>query len=669
MYFKLALRNVKKSYKDYLIYFLTIAFSVCLFYTFNSFQDQQAVLVINDIQSETLQQLADIMNYLSLFIALVLGFLILYANNFLIKRRKKELGLYTLLGMPKSKISRVLVMETFLIGLCSLLTGIIFGLLLSQLMCALTASLFAIPLDYHFIYSSKATFLTIVSFSIIFLILMIFNTFILNKYKLIDLLRANEVSEDIKIKNIYVSFFLFILSVILLGADYYFVWTKGILALNYLIIVLPVGLLGTFLFFASLSGFLLKFIQTSKRLYYRNLNMFVLRQVNSSINSNFISMSFVCIMLLLSIGALSSGLNANAAFNDSIKLTTPYDYTFVQGEETLDTIITDFNIDAEVYIEDNYVLTTYQSGLNFDSLLHYLDPNERDVIFNTTNAINVIKLSDFNRLRKAFDLDSIQLSDHEAYMYSSADYPSEIINPLLKKKPMLSMFGDNFQVCNDSYERVNIGTIPTTEMLPYGVVVADERIPENASIDFAAWNVNLKEGIRADEFDRYVHDQLAIYREKTQPDEAKSKYDSIFWSSSIDDVYAMSRGNSVTFTYVGLYLGFVFLLSSAVVLALQQLSQASDNKRRYLVLNKIGVEKRMLNKSILLQLGIYFLVPLLLAIVHSVVGIQFVNNLILLYGRSDIFMASLITGGIITLIYGAYFITTYIGYKNIIRQK
>ena len=110
-------------------------------------------------------------------------------------------------------------------------------------------------------------------------------------------------------------------------------------------------------------------------------------------------------------------------------------------------------------------------------------------------------------------------------------------------------------------------------------------------------------------------------------------------------------------------------MASAVILALQQLSQASDNKQRYLILNKLGAEKRMVNQSIFFQLSIYFFMPLLLAIVHSIVGIQVVNSIVVAFGRSDLFMASLITGGIILLIYGAYFLITYAGYKNILAKK
>ena len=221
MYFKLALRNVKKSFKDFLVYFLTLTFSVCLFYTFNSFQSQQAVMKLNESQLMIVDQLTLLMRLVSIFVAVVLAFLILYANNFLIRRRKKELGLYTMLECQEGKISRVLVYETLTIGIISLLSGMVLGLIVSQVLTAVTANLFAVPLDYHFVFSPSATIMTVFSFSMIFFITMIFNTMVLNRYKLIDLLNADRRNDELKIKKVWMSLLLFLISIACLGWAYH----------------------------------------------------------------------------------------------------------------------------------------------------------------------------------------------------------------------------------------------------------------------------------------------------------------------------------------------------------------------------------------------------------------------------------------------------------------
>ncbi|MGL6175255.1 MAG: FtsX-like permease family protein, partial [Cellulosilyticaceae bacterium] len=201
MYFKLALGNVKKSFKDYAIYFLTLTFSVCIFYVFNAIESQKAMMMVSETTDLMLQNLAMLIGYLSIFIAIVLGFLVLYANKFLVRRRKKELGLYMLLGMNKSKISFVLIIETMMIGLCSLVAGIILGIFLSQGLSVFTAQLFGTQMtQFKFVFSKSGLYKTIGCFGIVYLVVIIFNVMTLSKCKLIDLLYANKKNEIPKVK-------------------------------------------------------------------------------------------------------------------------------------------------------------------------------------------------------------------------------------------------------------------------------------------------------------------------------------------------------------------------------------------------------------------------------------------------------------------------------------
>ena len=364
-----------------MIYFLTLAFAICLFYSFNSFQAQQAVMELSQSQHEIIESVQGLIKTLSMFVAVVLGFLIIYANNFLIKRRKKELGLYTLLGMPKHHISRVLVYETFMIGLLSLIAGLLAGLFVSQLLTIITANLFEAALNYSFIFSTDATKMTIIAFAMIFFIIMIFNIFILNRYQLIDLLTADKKNETLKAKNIYLSILMFLLSLVILGFTYWYALSEGMNALMQLQIIAPAGIIGTILFFMALSGFLLKFVQSSKKLYYRKLNMFVLRQINASINSNFVSMSIVCIMLLFSIGALATGTNLNRTINSTIQLATPFDCSYGVYDSAyndkdylidLSNLKEDLKIDNRD-IQEEYFIHDYRSDITFASFKPYVD--------------------------------------------------------------------------------------------------------------------------------------------------------------------------------------------------------------------------------------------------------------------------------------------------------
>ncbi|MDQ0361641.1 ABC transporter permease [Breznakia pachnodae] len=677
MYFKLAMQNVKKSYKDYFIYFLTLAFSVCLFYTFNSFQAQQAVLDMTAAQSEIIEGLAEVLTWLSVFVALVLGFLILYSNNFLIKRRKKEFGLYTLLGMPKGKMSKILVYETFLIGLISLIVGMLLGIGLSQVLTVVTAGMFTIPLNYSFVFSVDATMLTIFAFSVIFIIVMIFNTIVLRRYKLIDLLYADRKNEILKVKNVKLYVLMFLVSIGLLGTAYYMGLSKGIEAFNYLNIIIPLGLIGTLLFFLSLAGFLLRFVQTSKRLYFRNLNMFVLREVNSSIKSNFISMSFVCILLLFSIGALSIGLSLNSASNTAMEMMTPYDLSvhLMFTPENRDPV-EDFGLDEIDGVKNMQELHVYYSELNESILGEYTTAKETsyyDSEYTGTTMIQLIKLSEYNQLMKDVDMEPLELKDDEIALWSNHQGRSEELEEIVDsgKLKELTLSGKAYTIKPYEYELMNVATTRANSTVSTVIIINDNEIADSNYAEYMRYyNFDFEEGVDVtkvvEELNRktdQIYEELAV--------EEGEEYNGYTYIDVVDhdDVYTSNKGVSVLATYVGIYLGITFLIASAAVLSLQQLSKASDNKRRYLILEKMGADDKMIRKSVLLQLLMYFMIPLALAIVHSIVGIQVVNTIVLLYGKGDIFASSLMGGGCIVLIYGVYFFVTYKYYCNIVKMK
>ena len=159
MYSKIAFSNVKKSIRDYTIYFLTLTFGICLFYMFNSVQAQQAVLKLNASQKSMMHLMSVIINGISVFVAIILGFLIVYANQFLMKRRHKEMGIYLLLGMEKRQVSKILLIETLLIGVLALIAGLVSGVFLSQGLAMLTAKMFAVQMkEFKFVFSQTGIY-------------------------------------------------------------------------------------------------------------------------------------------------------------------------------------------------------------------------------------------------------------------------------------------------------------------------------------------------------------------------------------------------------------------------------------------------------------------------------------------------------------------------------
>ena len=257
MLFKISLKNIKKSIKDYAIYFFTLVLGVAIFYVFNSIDSQTVMLNVTKRTYEIIDLMTNLLSGVSVFVSFILGFLIIYASRFLMKRRNKEFGVYLTLGMSKRKISLILFIETLLIGIVSLVVGLALGIFLSQFMSILVASLFEADMTrFKFVFSSSACIKSLIYFGIMYLLVILFNTISVSKCKLIDLIYSNKKSEKVKIKNPILCIIIFIISSCMLGYAYYLV-TGGVEKLtNFNMIFIPItlGLISTFFIFWSLSG-------------------------------------------------------------------------------------------------------------------------------------------------------------------------------------------------------------------------------------------------------------------------------------------------------------------------------------------------------------------------------------------------------------------------------
>ncbi|USK58986.1 ABC transporter permease [Peribacillus asahii] len=652
MYFKLSARNVKRSFKDYFIYFLTLTFAVCIFYSFNSLSASEAMTTLNASQAEMIKAFTMLLSGVSVFVSVVLGFLIMYANNFLIRRRKKELGLYMTLGMSKYKISHIIVVETFFVGIISLAVGLLLGILVSQGLVALTVSMFKANIEqFTFVFSSDAMLKTILYFGMIFLMVMIFNSVVISRYKLIDLLTAAKKNQSLKIRKTSTSIVLFIFSIILLAIAYAVIMKYGLFENAIVWTCVGLGALGTFLFFMSLSGFALNMIQKNKNVYYKDVNMFVLRQINSKVNTTFISMTIICLMLFFTIGVFSTGFSFKASMEKNIEKMTPYDaslYTKADEDAKVQPIndaVKNVNVDLDEYGE-HHSFTVYKAEKSVKDLLA---PYESDVARFADSNLPVIKRSDFERIEAMQGIKSIDFNDEEVVLLSNFEVFQDVFDRFTEDHKTLEVNGMEYDI---AHQKVHSFAYKT-EFNSEGVLTAvlpDEAV-EGMKPFLSVVNINYDDNQKE-------HDET-LYKVLDESD--------ALWGTTKTIILDSSVGSSTMIVFVGLYLGIVFLISSAAVLALQQLSEASDNIARYTVLKKIGVTRKEINKAIFGQVFIYFMMPLALAIVHSIFGIQVVNKAIMVAGSTSVLVPSLITALIIVIVYGGYFFATYTGYKSIVK--
>jgi len=667
MFCKLALKNVTKSIRDYTVYFLTMAFGVCLFYMFNAIDSQTAMLQLTKSQYDSIKALAQAIAYVSVFISVILGFLIVYANQFLIKRRKKELGIYMTLGMEKGKISKMIVFETLLIGLFALVTGLIVGVFASQGLSVVTAKLFEANLKaFVFTFSINAFYKTLLYFGIIFLIVMIFNTVSISKLKLIDLLLAGKKNETLKIKKLSVSVFVFFLSVICLGIAYYLINKNGMLLFDSMFAAsIILGSLGTLLFFFSLSGFLLRVVQMNRGLYFKNLNMFILRQINSKINTTFLSMSVICIMLLITIGTLSTGMGLANVLTRNLKDTTPYDISLLcflnedrPGFVSIAENLKKEKVDLNQYVRGYTQVNEYVSDIQFKEIydMDKIPEYYRDSLRFREFPVTILSVSDYNNAAVLQGKPVITLKPGEFAVNCNISQLVPAIESFLNTTGKVKLNGTELAYAKNGVQTLCVFT--TSSSQDPGTLIVPDNLVEGLKVQRVELNAQYKKGMNEQEFT-----QLLKSKCKSDTD---WPFDEMFTKT---DMYENASGLRTIVSYLAIYIGLVFLITSAAVLALQQLSEASDNTERYGLLRKLGAEEKMINRALLGQIGIYFFIPLSLALVHSAVGIHVANNAITLIGHLDILGNILFTAAVFLLIYGGYFLATYFGSKNMIRQK
>lgn len=670
MYSKIALNSVKKSFKDYTIYFLTLTFAVCIFYSFNSIESQKAMLDLTVSQKAYMKLFSSVISIASVFVSFILGALIIYANNFLIKKRKKEMGIYITLGMPKRKVSNILLLETVLIGIISLGIGLILGVVLSQGLSILTAKLFMGSMtSYQFAFSINAVLKTILYFGIIFLLVMIFNTVIISKYKLIDLLNASKKNEKIKMRNPVISSIIFCLAVIFIVVAYIFVNKSGLdIQSTYFELSIVLGVIGTFLFFFGLSGIVLYVIQRSKNIYLKNLNIFIVRQISSKFNTNFLSMSLICLMLFITTVMLSSGLGFKNTMEQGVKKNTPFDasieiYYSSDSVSQANELTQVVNNQLSKYTNKSYIAQYQLNDVSMRKmLLPYVPNTMKKAIDNSYNDYCMaVSISQYNKMRELEGQKPINLANNDVLVLSNVQKFEGPINDFIKNNGKIDINGTEYKVQNDKAIEDSLyssGMAINTITLVVPDKIVQNLIPYTGYININYTGSNTEKKTQESNIEA-IFDKLN--REK--PDGYIGN------GYTRTQLYEQSLGLSAIVIYLSIYLGIVFLIASAAVLALQQLSEASDSINRYKALRKIGVTDKMINKSIFIQTLIYFGAPLALAIAHSIVAIYVVNDFISALGSTNIIISALIILVFILLIYSGYFYATYTSYKRIIKNN
>ena len=699
MLFKLSVKNMKKSIKDYAIYFLTLVLGVAIFYMFNSLDSQQAMLEVSSSTRDMIQLMIQVLGMLSVFIAIVLGLLIVYANNFLINRRKKEFGIYMTLGMGKRQISKIILFETILVGILSLVAGLFIGIFATQFMSVFIAKLFEADMtEFKFVFSSEAAIKTCVYFAVMYIIVMIFNTFTISRYKLINLLTKAKKNEKIRIKNLGLCILVFLIAVVMLAFAYYKVTidADSILTEEKMLQIIIIGTIATVLVFWSVSGFILRLIQLNKKIYLKDTNMFVLRQLHNKINTTVVSMSVICLMLFMTISVLSSSLALKNNMEQGLIEMTPVDINLYKTANLPDTYEDWYTGETKKYNEEK--LKDSKEPVSYTLKNNGFDMNNlKDVIEFPTYAIEgidwkyslgdyyteakkefptlayhfqeqIMKISDYNKVAKLYGIKQYELNDDQYIVLCNFDSMVDLRNEGLKVKKTMEIGGKEYHAKYDTCQEGFI--FMSSSHTNTGIIL----VPDSTRLK-----------------DEWKEQYVLIANYNAETEEEKARIDAIFQGSdtggsqliqNLDSkeieldgmtktsIIESSKGVAAVVVFIAIYLGIIFLIASSAILALKQLTESSDNKQRYSILRKIGCDEKMINSALFKQIAIFFMLPLILAIIHSVFGIQFAMKLMAVVAEPEELLPSIIvTAIVIGLIYGLYFLATYLGSKNIIKEE
>ncbi len=664
---KLALRNMKRSMSDYAVYFVTLIIGISVFYVFNAISDQKVVLSIYKSDYSVIDLLRNIISVASVIVSVVLAFLVVYASNFLIRRRKKEFGVYMLLGMGKKKIAGILMMETVIIGIISLVVGLGIGIILSQGMSILVAKLFEADMSkFSFEVSTGAVGKTILYFLVVYAFVLLLDLFMIGKSRLIQLLNAERRSEKRTAKNPYVCLVVFILAAAVLGHAYYRVTAaaENIDTQAALLIEIAKGIVSTFLIFWSLSGFLIFVAKLRKKSYFKGINVFTTKEISSRINTNVLAGSIICLLLFLTICIFSSSFSINNSLNENVKTLMPADVQFynyikvnddvrgVKEKTPISEYLKHKKVDLHMFSESAEVLLyMYQE----EDMSVYNEAGGGNVF--TTGAI--LAQSDYNKVAAINGLEPVSLEKDEYTIVANYDYLVSEWNKRMLAGQKIHLAGKEYHPA--SSECVNgflqMSSNPTNSGF---TVVPDEAVSDESLMPYswfyiANYNENYAKGVE------YVEQFL-------NNETFKKSLGSHTYVETREYMLSKSISLASLIVFLGLYLGIIFLLASSALLSLKELTQAADNRDKYEILRKIGIDEKMIHRSLFRQNAIFFGMPLGLAVIHSIFGIQVCTYILEVFGKSGLTQAIVMTAVGLLVIYLIYFIITFRCSRRIIRE-
>lgn len=717
---KLAWGNVRRAGRDYLVYLLTLTLGVTVFYAFNTISMQVDIAGIDE--KGLAQVMGSMLGNLTYFLAGVMAYLMVYANNFIMKRRKKEFGLYQVLGMGRGRVATIMALETVIVSVVAFVAGIVLGVGLSQLMTFFTASLFKTQIAiFHFFFSVHAFNLTLACMLVMFVLTLLLNLRAVRRTKLIELMGAERRNESIKTRNPWIAIAIFVVGVALVGVAYYRLLRDGFPltatdsklqeAMNQFGITTAMVTVGTFALFWGLSGMLIKLLQSLRSVYWRGLNMFTVRQLAAKVNTVCFSMGVIAMLLFLAITSVTCGMSIANVMNENLERYNPVD------------------------VSQTYVYYTPDTLDYYKGYKGYVNPSEADRMVLADTTVDLYpawhgkgKSADNNdETGKKVDIadvagEHVQIDSYLSYPFGGSNpsvTPSEMCKTMGEKLPkafggsnadtmglfvtpasqynkLRQMMGEEpvhigrdqyLLTCDMGGELVDLYTkyMAGGHALTLGghtlKPATDKSDEDTAAIANSAMGSNPGTVVVADELlsqlnlQPYSSSLLVNYKQgmdTTEADESikNTVLDNLLvdgkepgsWGIFVtrSEMYTQAAQMNGLISYLAIYIGFVLVVACAAILSIQQLSNVADGSRSYRVLAQIGCDDRQIRHSVMAQQAVFFLFPLSVGLAHSFVALKVIIEMVSIFGNMSIGGTVGLTCAIFLAAYGGYFLVTYL---------
>ena len=672
---KLSVRNAKRQAKDYIIYFITVIISVALMFSFNS------IAVSGDISelSTYMKDFGKAILGISVIIIFVMAWLINYTMKFMLEKRSKEFGIYQILGIEKKDISNMFTLENILIGSLAFVLGVGAGLFLNQFLTSIIMNLFNQPYQIQIVFDIKAVGLTALYFFGIFVLVLLNCRRKIKKTKVYNLLYADKKNENNVIKKSKGNIIVFITSLVLLLLAYFindreFSNMSNMTGRN-IFIALVMLIIGIYLFYISISSFIVKRYLQNKSRKYKKSNMFLYRNLTSKINTMSITMGTIALMFTFILVGGNVALLMNNMLNNEIEMGYPFEITMSSLDKDF-SIYKDY-INKNAKVKEMYEYDLYDvhntnirralDGSAFESRYYY-------------DTDSVMLLKDYNKLRQMLGYEQVSLGENEAIIHSMKT-AEEKFEKYIEKN-------NSIEICNKklNIKQVNGESISQISFngYTYCIVVPDymEQLLLNEQIE------TRKDG------DLIYNHKLAVTTEEiTTQDFARgleelipreeftitSEYGGERYEQSIERglAYFHTKGERLSeaksfyaiISFLAFYVALIFVMATATLLAIQQLSDSEKYKYRYELLKKLGMDELEINRTIFKQLFFYFAIPMLLPFILSIPIILSISKIFTIAVTIEEIIRNIgIIYGMFILVYGIYFIATDVQFTRNIEE-